>query len=583
MHKNVLSYEKGHPNPLFYRATWQSLNGTWPFLFDDDNKGLALGYQVAVPPFTLSIAVPYAYETRLSGVEDHSNHSILWYWRKFQHPGWGKRMLLHIERCDYVFDAWLNGTYLGKHVGGYDAFQFDVTGALQFGENLLAIRVYDDRDPAHVRGKQTWKDEPFGEFYEPTSGIYGDVWIEEADEQRLLGYDARGSYEDRSAYLRLLFAPSAIGALFTLGVSYRGEEVATESFTVDKEYIELPLSIKEAAFHAWTPSQPSLYDVEMTLTREGEEKDTVFSYFGINEIRQRGDCLTINGKKRFLKLILDQGYYLDGGLTGNEEAYASDLTFAKKMGFNGVRCAQHVPSELYYYLADREGLFTTLELPSTHYYDPVESQYVASQWGCLVRDHVGHPSIVAYIAFDESQGIESVKDTVEVQEFASSLYDMANRIDWTRPVVSNDGYEHTKSDVVSLHNYAENGRSLLAFYDGLGEKQSKGLNFRADKDKEAFAGEYHYAGQPLFLSEFFGPIFRADVENGWGHGKNPVYDGEAFIHRYKSLLRAIRKLGFAGYCASELCDVAQQKDGFLTEERKAKVALSAVKEANDGF
>src|SRR5574344_3087942 len=130
MRKNVRSYEAGHPNPLFYRKDWMSLNGKWGFVFDDGNVGLSEGWSDHCPVDPQTINVPYAYETPSSGIDSRDVHNVLRYYRRFTNPRWGKRTLIHFERCDYVFDGWLNGHYLGRHVGGYDAFAYDITNEL---------------------------------------------------------------------------------------------------------------------------------------------------------------------------------------------------------------------------------------------------------------------------------------------------------------------------------------------------------------------------------------------------------------------------------------------------------------------
>jgi hypothetical protein len=100
--------------------------------------------------------------------------------------------------------------------------------------------------------------------------------------------------------------------------------------------------------------------------------------------------------------------------------------------------------------------------------------------------------------------------------------------------------------------------------------------------KKAFAGEYHYSGQPYFLSEFFGAAFKKDVTKGWGYN-HPVLNERAYLKRYRSLLRAIKKLGFSGYCATQFADTYQEKNGFVNDKREPKASLEAIKRANKSF
>lgn len=582
MKRNVLSYESGHPNPLFYRPTWMSLSGPWPFCFDDENRGLREGWSNKIPEGVSSIRVPYAYETPSSGVQDDKEHTVIWYFKTFLKPHWSGKCLLHFERCDYVFDGWVNGHYLGKHVGGYDAFRFDIGDYLNEGDNLLSIRVFDDSDPTHVRGKQTWKEKPFGCFYPRTTGLYGDVWLEEVPKASLQGYDARGSYEDKMIYFRLLFTPEAIGEQFSLRLSYKSHLVSSLNILVNAIYMEDSLAIPKKDLHGWSPAFPCLYDLEMTLERNGERTDRVLSYVGINEIRQKKNTVTLNGKKRFFKGVLYQGDNPKGGMTFTEEEYLRDIRLIKSMGFNGVRVHEKVESELFYYLADREGLLTTLELPSSHLYDPVEASEASDQWGRIVTDHVGHPSIIAYVAYNESRGIDNIALSEEMQKQATSLYDMSNRIDWSRPALSNDGWEHTSSDILSLHADAKDGKELLQNFAGLKTCLEEGKNFEVIKGKTAFVGGYHYLGQPCVLSEFFSATFKKDQRKAWGH-PFLVFSPREYLKRYRSLLKAAKKLGFCGYCATQFADAYQEKNGFVDESRRPKVSVEALRRANKSF
>jgi beta-galactosidase/beta-glucuronidase len=579
MHKNTVSYAPGHPDPLFFRPDWSSLNGAWQLYFDDGNIGLLEGYQNAAPAGSVSIRVPYAYETPLSGIKDEREHNVLWYYKSFRKPTWGKRVLAHFERCDYVFDGWLNGQYLGKHIGGYDAFVFDLTDFLKEGDNLLAVRVYDDKDPKHLRGKQTWKDKPFGVFYPTTTGLYGDVWLESVDAERLKGFDARGSYEEKAVFFRMLFTHKARGATVFVKIRFGGKEAASAVYLITGTFLDVEIKLPPKQFHPWSPARPSLYDLEFDVMRDGTVSDRVYSYLGLNEVSQKKRYLSINGRKRYLKLALYQGYNPQGGLTFTEEQYLKDISLLKAMGFNGVRVHEKVESELFYYLADREGLFTDVEMPSSYEYDPIEAKKAGDQFGILVRDHVSHPSVVAYVAYNESWGLPSINSDLEQQAQASALYDMANRIDWTRPVISNDGFEHTKSDLLTLHNYAHDGKALQAFYKPVMLGIANNANFVANEAKAAFAEGWHYNGQPLLMSEFFGAGLGAG-QGGYGANSRT---GRGYLVRYRGLLKALKKLGCAGYCATQFADTYQEKNGFVTENRQPKVPPTALKRANKAF
>jgi hypothetical protein len=377
----------------------------------------------------------------------------------------------------------------------------------------------------------------------------------------------------------MLFTHKARGATFAVKIRYGGQEVASAVYLITGTFLDVEIKLPPKGFHPWSPARPCLYDLEFAILRDGAVNDRVYSYLGINEVSQKKRHLSINGRKRYLKLALYQGYNPQGGLTFTEAQSLKDIALLKAMGFNGVRIHEKVESELFYYLADREGLFTDVEMPSSYEYDPIEAKKAGDQFGILVRDHVGHPSVVAYVAYNESWGLPAIKDDLEQQAQASSLYDMANRIDWTRPVISNDGWEHTKSDLLTLHNYAHDGRALKAFYKPAMLGIANNANFSANASKQAFAEGWHYNGQPLLMSEFFGAGLGHDP-GGYGASSRTE---RGYLIRYRGLLRAIKKMGYAGYCATQFADTYQEKNGFVTENRQPKVPLDALKRANKAF
>jgi hypothetical protein len=315
------------------------------------------------------------------------------------------------------------------------------------------------------------------------------------------------------------------------------------------------------------------------VVREGLVNDRIYSYCGVNEVSQSKRFLAINGRKRYLRLASYEGQSEEGGPTLTEEEYARDIALLKALGFNGVRIHEKIESELFYYLADREGLFTDVEMPSCHGYDPAAAKKAGDQFGIFVRDHVGHPSVIAYVAYEESKGIPEVASDEAQQAQATSLYEMANRIDWTRPVISNDGYEHTKSDLLTIHNYAADEKAMAAYRKPYLLALGNNANFKVDGLHLAFAGAAHYDGQPLIMSAFFGaPIGRGKK----GHAPSAP-SVRAYLKRYRGLLRELKKMGCAGYCATEFADVYGMEDGFVTADRKPKASPEAVRRANKAF
>lgn len=101
------------------RKKWIIFNGYWKFLFDDLET---LKPEEALDPsyYNLRIRVPYPYQSRLSGIGENVEHNVVWYWNDFSltnNIASEGIVLLHFGAVDYEKHVWLNGRYLGFHVG----------------------------------------------------------------------------------------------------------------------------------------------------------------------------------------------------------------------------------------------------------------------------------------------------------------------------------------------------------------------------------------------------------------------------------------------------------------------------------
>ena len=137
--RHTKSYIKGHPNPQFTRSEFENLNGIWNFVFDDEDVGLKKKYYSKFPANPLQINVPYTYETKRSGIEDHKVHNVVWYNRTINYTPSKKDTYINFEGVDYYTRLYVNGVYVGDHKGGYTKFSFNITSYLKKGENEIII------------------------------------------------------------------------------------------------------------------------------------------------------------------------------------------------------------------------------------------------------------------------------------------------------------------------------------------------------------------------------------------------------------------------------------------------------------
>jgi beta-galactosidase/beta-glucuronidase len=200
-----------------------------------------------------------------------------------------------------------------------------------------------------------------------------------------------------------------------------------------------------------------------------------------------------------------------------------------------------------------------------------------NEWLEIVRQQYNHPSIITWVPFNESWGVPNILHDQRQQKFTEGIYHLTKAIDPYRPVITNDGWEHTVSDILTLHDYVEMGEGFLSRY-GDNKEAIVNKETTCNQWKYAFAEGYAYRGQPIIISEFGGIAFQSD--KGWGYG-HQVASEEEFLNRFASLTQAIKSVDYiCGYCYTQLTDVQQEINGLLTEAREPKIPLDKIKEIN---
>ncbi len=579
-------YIKDYPRPQFVRPAWESLNGTWDFAFDDKNAGLSEKWYDRFPSGQ-SITVPFNYETQASGIGDESAHPVVWYHRSLRPSMDGKRVLLHFEGSDYLTQVWVNGRSAGQHAGGYTRFSFDITDLLGEGESSLVVRVEDSFDTAQVRGKQRWGDKNYGCWYVQTTGIWKTVWLEYVPAVHLHSVKLTPRLADGMLDIEWQVASNGYTGEIALSALISFQDQPISSVTVPATEKRGKVSVKVASesvmpwgLRAWSPRSPDLYDIRFELSVYGAPLDRVDSYFGMREIRIEDGQILLNGHPLYQRLLLDQGYWLDSHLTPpSEESLIEDIDKTLQMGYNGVRKHQKTEDERFFYWCDVKGLLTWCEGPSPYTYGDDMAAGFTREWLDIVEQYYNHPSVITWTILNESWGIPQVKTDRLQQHFTEALYHLTKAVDPMRPAICNDGWEHTVSDIITLHDYEEDAEAFASRY--LDREKILDNTVYYNKSRSAIARGYRYAGQPVIISEYGGIAYRKDAKDGaWGYGKS-VETEQDLLRRMEAVTTAIKKLPYVcGYCYTQLSDVQQEVNGLLHENRDFKVSCDAIREIN---
>ncbi|KRL07901.1 family 2 glycoside hydrolase [Schleiferilactobacillus perolens DSM 12744] len=581
-----------YPRPQFVRqGPWQNLNGAWHFAFDDQDIGRREAWFQNSLPDPVDIQVPFVYQSKLSGINDQSIHDIVWYQRPLAVTKKdGEHYLLHFGAVDYRADVYVNGTYVGAHVGGDGSFSFDVTDALtSASEQTVTVRVEDHTfDETIPRGKQSWAGAPVAIWYTNSTGIWQTVWLETVPAARLTDIRMTPDLDHASVTFDADFSSAAIGATFAYEITFGDTVVAKDTALITDPHLTrsvelLHRHILRTACHSdgwtWTPEHPNLFSVTFTvLTANGHPVDQVDSYFGLRKISTENGMVLLNNKPYYQRLVLDQGYWPDGLLTApTDEALKTDIELAKKMGFNGARKHQKVEDPQFLYWADKLGYLVWEEVASVPIFSPESVNRLIDAWQETIKRDYNHPSIVMWVPLNEGWGVDQINTSRQQQHFSESLYHMIHALDDTRLVESNDGWDNTQTDVVGIHNYTHGAKDDTKQYDRYREsmKTVENLINMSPGYWPVFAPGFHYTGQPIILTEFGGISFASDRPDGWGY--TTAATEEEYLSELHRLLSAIAdSQGLCGYCYTQLTDVQQEVNGLLTAERKPKAPMEKI-------
>jgi len=557
-----------YPRPQMTRPDWQNLNGEWELRQSATDDPPQFG--VTLPE---RVNVPFPVESALSGVQRpaNDNRNYLFYRRGFTVPAsWaGRRVQLHFGAVDWQATVWVNGTQVGGHTGGYDAFTFDVTPQLRAGSNELVVKVWDPTDTRQNGslppiGKQTKT--PNGIFYTPTSGIWQTVWLEPTPASSISSVDLYASLADSTVRVRV-FTRGTVAGYSVIAEAMNGSTVVGQAVG---GFTEFRVPVPNA--RRWSPDDPFLYNLRVTLRDgSGAPVDRTMHYFGMREITTgvvNGVLRPLlNGQFVFQTGTLDQGFWPDGLYTApTDAALAFDLQKHKDLGFNMVRKHIKVEPQRWFYHADRLGILVWQDIPSLTAQDVNATDAQQAQFEAeareIVDEHRSSPAVVAYTVYNEGWGERALADTRRVGQNVKNQ-------DPTRLVNIHSGYNCCQSlgnpgngDIDDWHMYLGPASPLpsASRVAVLGEFGGLGLH-TAGHEYSPAGGFFAYEWQP---------------------------NAAALTDRYVGLVDGVRNLmigrGLSASVYTEITDLEGELNGFVTYDRQVvKMDQARVRAANQAL
>ena len=568
-----------YPRPQFERADWVNLNGEWSFALDLSDSGRDRDFYNN-KGFEQRITVPFAPESKLSGIGYTDFINSVWYQRMIQIPSaWqGKRVKLNFGAVYYESEVYIDGRFVGRHYGGSDSFAFDITDFVSDGkEHSIVVHAESDlRSGTQPGGKQSTNYYSYGCSYTRTTGIWQTVWMEAVDDMALERVQVVTDIDNEQIVVIPTYYNVAGGNTLSVEVRDGGKVVAhAESAAV--QGVPVVVALKKAKL--WSPESPFLYDVVYEVKdAEGKTLDRVDAYVGMRKVHIDGNKIYLNNKPYYQRLVLDQGFYPDGIWTApSDEALKHDIEMSKAAGFNGARLHQKVFEERFHYWADKLGYIVWGEMASwdKDFNSVAAARNFLSEWGNIVMRDRNHPALIVWTPFNEEWNVPSN----EAGRFLTDVYNETRRLDPTRPVNTVSGGIYVISDFCTAHCYEQDGARLHSMlFDGEKFYQPQGPN----EGFERAIRKLYYDGSLPYVLDEFGGIKCAETQpeggNSWGYG-NAAPTREDFYTRLEALVKAIvdHSDKICGFCYTQLTDVEQEQNGVYYYDRGEKFDMGRVK------
>ena len=548
-----------YPRPQLVRNNnWMNLNGLWkykisPYISSEIPKS-----------FDGNILVPYAVESALSGVgKIVGKENVLWYNRKFKLPDFfhKDKVLLHFGAVDWDTQVYINGTEVGRHKGGYDPFTIDITSALKKGKTQdISIKVWDPTNEGiQPIGKQAVK--PGGIFYTSVTGIWQTVWLENIPSTYIAS--TRQTPDIDSEQLNISVKTINLQPGDNIHISaWEGKTKVTEQQSSSGENIILKIPNTKL----WSPEDPFLYDLKISIIRKGKTIDNVESYFGMRKSsigtdRDGISRMLLNNKFIFQYGPLDQGWWPDGLYTPpTDDALKFDITETKLLGFNMIRKHVKVESARWYYYCDKAGLLVWQDMPSGDYKDNIWDQYPGfisgrsldkqrteeseaiykKEWKSIIDALYNFTSIVSWIPFNESWGQFKTRE----------ITDWTVKYDSSRLVNAASGGNYVKGlpgHIIDLHHYPDPYMPDPELYGN---------------NKALVLGEY--GGLGLAVKDH-----TWNLNGNWGYEN--YKEADKLYQTYEQYVNHIPKLirmGLSAAIYTQITDVEGETNGIYTYDRR---------------
>jgi beta-galactosidase len=332
----------------------------------------------------------------------------------------GRRIFLHFEGVKSAAYIWLNGEEIGFNQGGMEEFEFDITDALQLGDNVLAVQVFRYSAQTYLECQDMWR----------LSGIYRDVYLVSRPQIFIRDYYVRCALDKRYKNAELLVDVDVHGSKKSLA----GKQIRLTLFDENKapvfkpivrtlkkkDHFPITLAHKVKNPKKWSAEFPNLYTVSLELlAADGTVLEALATKTGFRKTEITDQAICVNGMPIKFNGVNSHVHHPETGRTIDVETMRQDLMLMKQFNINCVRTSHYPPNIEYLQLADELGVYVIDEINdeahATEYLatDPTwRAMYEDRAKRTVVRDR-NHPSIVFWSAGNESGNGPNIAAVIE--------------------------------------------------------------------------------------------------------------------------------------------------------------------------
>ena len=359
-----------------------SLDGTWDFRLGNQGDWN-------------DIQVPGCWEAQK--YSKYNEGPATYRYRLFIPESWrGKRIKAEFDAVSYAASFSLNQIPIGEHIGLWTPFELDITQAVQPGrENVLEAIIFKPGDRYPMRSC-------LAGFIPDVSTAFGGLWQSARLRAFQIGLD--DLQIDTDVISGTICIRSQVHAWYSLVEPAWQVEIVTKGNVIAVEHSpcsptgKLDLNLTVPGVQLWSPDQPSLYDVRVTLFSSGIPAAQVTGRTGYRRLEARGNQLFLNGEPFMVRGILSWGWEPDR-ITPNysRDQVLDEIQRVKSMGFNLIKLCLFMPNKSYFDIADEEGMLLWVELPLwLPDVTPELRRQAPIEYTELARLAHLHPSVVLY-------------------------------------------------------------------------------------------------------------------------------------------------------------------------------------------